>query len=177
VLGEILGPEDVEDYEGENGPGPVIHLGHAYPHGVKDALTRARAGRDHEQRPLPGMQVGLGTVMTPRTQAAELERYRTPSDGPAMKGINPGAEDEGRACDLPPEPGGRLDGKPTRDGRAMARVRNYLPGTNRGISTADYAEGLKKGREAMAAQAQAPAARARMTAAEFAALHAKKRAV
>jgi hypothetical protein len=174
VLGEILGPEDVSDYEGENGPGPVINLGHAYPQGVKDALTRARAGRGRDQgpRPLPGMEEPdrLGTTFRPGTQQAEAEEYWRRSDGP-LKGVNPTPDSD--APDLAPH-----QKKPTRDGRAMARVRNYLPGTNSGITAQQYQDNLREGRAKMATQDQSPPApKARVTAAEFAALHAKKRAV
>lgn len=121
----------------------------------------------------------MGTQKGPHTQLSELENLRKPGDSSIMRSIYPAAvaDDESREppCDRQVEPGSRLDGK-TKDGRAMTRSRGYLPGTNRGISTADYAAGLKKGREAMATSDRAaPAATARMTAADFAALRVNKR--
>ena len=72
VVAEILGPDDIADYEGENGPGPVINFGHAYTQGVKDALTRARAGSDQAAR--QGNELGtlVTTVFTPIRSSVRL---------------------------------------------------------------------------------------------------------
>jgi hypothetical protein len=153
--------------------GKVIDLAKRWVARAQDAL---RAAKDQEPREGLDPEALIATSFSPHTQRTELERYRRPGDPPITKGIYPGAEDEERACDLPPEPGGRLDGKPTRDGRAMSAVRPYLPGTNRGITTQQYADNLREGRKPMGTHDQAaPVARARVTAAEFAALHAAKR--
>lgn len=86
------------------------------------------------------------------------------------------ARDQERGCDLPPVEGSRLDGR-TKDGRSMGHHRSYLPGTNSGISTADYAEGLRKERAKMATQDHSGVvAKPVMNAAEAAALRAAVRA-
>jgi hypothetical protein len=144
----------------------VIALGHTYKALATDALTRTRAARDQSK-------------FTPHTQLSELERTHLPSDSPIMRSIYPaaGAKDQGAACDVPPEPGSF--GKSTKDAvrRSMGRLRSYLPGTNRGITTQAYQDKLRDERAKMATKDQqaAPVATARMTAADFAALRANKR--
>jgi hypothetical protein len=123
VLGVPLEAEEI---------GEVIDLAKTWVASAEDALARAANDAEQATHGVPGTEPSdlVATVFAPGTQAAELARYRKPGDSPPMKGVNP-----------------------TQDGRAMTRIRNYLPGSNRGISTADYAENLKKGREAQSVTA------------------------
>jgi hypothetical protein len=187
----IVGAED---------PGTVIALGRVYLPQVEDEDERESLARAHDEaetewkrdkrsggelvagdaaRGVEGTDPSdlISTTFRPGTQAAELARFRKPGDPAPMSGVNPPATDQSRtACDVPPEPGSGI-ARRVGDGRAMRVTRNFLPGSNRGISTADYAAGLKQKRAAMATRDRtAPVAKARVTGAEFAALRANKRA-
>jgi hypothetical protein len=101
------------------------------------------------------------------TEVAGLAKTYTALVGDRARAKDKRSGDD--AADVPPHE------KQTKDGRAMARHRNYLPGTNRGISTQAYQDTLRNERAKMATQDRAaPAAKARVTGAEFAALRATK---
>jgi hypothetical protein len=106
---------------GAESPGTVINRGRSYLSQVQDEQVRAGLRRALDE--------------------AEEEWRKDKRYSPAQ------ARDDAAA--IAAEAAAHLRGA-TQDGRAMTPLPRYQPGTARGISTPDYAENLKKGREAMA---------------------------
>jgi hypothetical protein len=158
----------------------VISLGRVFlpqaPEELRESLSQAlddaqaaweavaQPGRDEETRPLPGMEPGHGRSFNPYTQGGEARRYRQPGDDPLQPGLNPSAD---VACDVPVEPGSRMDGKPssTRDQRGGSGL---FASARRQVER--YASGLPEKRAALTQDKSPPTAKPRMSSAEFASL-------
>jgi hypothetical protein len=152
--------------------GEVINLAHTYQALATDALRRAKDAGVEGTSP-DDLIVARGAG-TPATQLSELQSSRKPSDSPVMRSAYP-ADAAERPGENEHEAGPCFPSRSEDSARRpMLRNGSQVLGSNRGISTADYAANLKKERAALAAQAQAaPAGKARVTAAEFAKLHDK----
>lgn len=142
--------------EGTFSPGRVLHAEDIGKLGRVIDLAKTWTGQLED----------LHRGMSDAHAAGQLEGT-TPEDLVA-KTFGP-AKDRGPAGDLPVEPGGGLDGRPTKD----ARGSTLLAAAAR--HTADYAAGLAPKRALLTAQIpEAPQGAARVTAKEFAALRVNK---
>jgi len=122
----------------------------------------------------PGTVISLGRTFLPQEQDEERRE--------ALSAAMDEAEEEWRKDkrstadnDLPP--GEKKLPKTTEDARAMGRPRNYLPGTNRGVTTQRYQDNLREGRAAFATRDQTrPVPKAQCSGPDFARLHDKSAA-
>jgi hypothetical protein len=126
--------------------------------------------------PMPGVNPAAdrGRVVTAADYARNLRDGRAAKDAPSGEPQTPTEENSGPAFPSRSKDAAGDGRTVTYDARAATRaLRNYLPGSNAGISAQEYQDRLRAGRKAMTQDAAAATTKARVTGAEFAALHDK----